>query len=369
MEIIIIFAIALALIPVSIIILNKHFGKSIIVTIGTWISTALVIDSVLFYYVGKLGMFHLIWAVPTSVVFVIIIFEIIKRQVKIPLDNSISKLNEISKGNLKIHIESDLLKKDSEIGILANSIHSLTDKLKEIIHEIQHNSGNTASASVQLSSSSQQISAGANEQASSIEELSSSMEELVANIEIIKENSVQTEAIATSSAQSIKEVSVSSQKSLEAIRKINLKIDIINDIAFQTNILALNAAVEAARAGEHGRGFAVVASEVRKLAERSKQAANEIVALSKETLNVTESGTSKLEVIVPQIEKTANLLKEISASSYEQSVGAEQINGTIQQFNQLAQQYATSSEELTSSAEEMESWAQNLKSKISFFDC
>lgn len=369
MEILIILAIALPLIPISIFILRKHFGKSIMVTVGAWICTALVLNCVLFYYVGKLGMFHLTWAVPLSIVMVMAIFEIIKRQVKAPLDKSIFIINEISKGNLKVHIDETLFKKDTEVGVLTNSIHDLVTKLNEIIFEIQNNSGKAALASSQLSSSSQQISSGANEQASSIEELSSSVEELVANIELIKDNSRQTEQIAVSSAQGIKEVSSSSHQSLEAIRKINQKIDIINDIAFQTNILALNAAVEAARAGEHGRGFAVVASEVRKLAERSKQAANEIVALSKETLNITESGASKLESIVPQIEKTAGLLKEIVASSEEQSMGSEQINVTIQQFNQLAQQYATSSEELASSAEELEGWAQSMQSKASFFNC
>jgi methyl-accepting chemotaxis protein len=156
-------------------------------------------------------------------------------------------------------------------------------------------------------------------------------------------------------------------ESFDSIRTIAEKITIINDIAFQTNLLALNAAVEAARAGEHGRGFAVVAAEVRKLAERSKLAADEIENLSKNSLKITEKTRESLDALVPEIKKTSQLVQEIAAASIEQNSGADQINSAIQQLNTVTQQNAASSEEMATSAEELASQAESLKDTVSFF--
>lgn len=209
---------------------------------------------------------------------------------------------------------------------------------------------------------------GANQQAASVEEVSSSMEEMASNIDQNNDNAQQTNTLATSVYQTITKVEDASQKSVMAVREIADKISIITDIAFQTNLLALNAAVEAARAGEQGRGFAVVAAEVRKLAERSRIAANEINDISKSSLSITEESGSLLKGIVPDINRTAKLVEEIAAASTEQRHGATQINSAIQQLNGVTQQNASASEELSSSAEELTAQSELLTEAISFFE-
>jgi methyl-accepting chemotaxis protein len=220
---------------------------------------------------------------------------------------------------------------------------------------------------MQMSSASQQLSQGANEQASGAEEVSSSMEQMAANIQQNTDNAQEADKISQRVSDGVQKVGSAAQESLISIRNISDKIGIINDIAFQTNILALNAAVEAARAGEHGKGFAVVAAEVRKLAERSKIAADEIVSLSAKSVNVTESASKLMGNLIPEIEKTAKLVQEIAAASMEQSTGADQVNSAIQQLNQVTQQNAAASEEMATSSEELSSQAEQLKDIISFF--
>ena len=289
-------------------------------------------------------------------------FDSALKQMVLNLKSSIELAQSVADGNLKIKLD-----KLSEENELDSALKMMILNLTKIVTSILEGADNIASASQQMSTTSQQISQGATEQAGSTEEISSSMEEMASNIQQNTENAQQTEKIAIKAAESIEKVGKSSNESLESIKMIAEKISIINDIAFQTNILALNAAVEAARAGEHGRGFAVVASEVRKLAEHSKIAADEIVDLSNRSVNVTEEASKLLTELVPEIHKTASLVQEITAASLEQNSGAGQVNNAIQQLSNVTQQNASASEELATSAEELSSQADGLKQTILFF--
>lgn len=269
---------------------------------------------------------------------------------------------KIAKGDLTVEI-----KKRSENDDLLEALSEMVKTLSGIVQEIIESSNNIASASIEMSSNSQQVSQGASEQAASAEEVTSSMEEMVANIQQNSDNAQQTEKISIKAAQGVKEGSEAVNQTVESMKTIADKISIIEEIARQTNILALNAAVEAARAGEHGKGFAVVAAEVRKLAERSQTAANEINLTSKSSVSIAEKSGQLLTEIVPDIEKTAKLVQEIAAASIEQNTGAEQVNSAITQLNVVTQQNAAASEEMATSSEELSSQAGQLREVISFF--
>ena len=254
-----------------------------------------------------------------------------------------------------------------EIGILAASLNEMVDKLSQVVGDVSQATSNVAAGSEELSSSSQSLSQGATEQAASLEEVSSSMEQMTSNIRQNAENALQTEKISQQAARDAQESGLAVGQAVVAMKNIAEKISIIEEIARQTNLLALNAAIEAARAGEHGKGFAVVAAEVRKLAERSGAAAGEIGELSTSTVAISEKAGVMLTKLVPDIQKTADLVQEITAASNEQNTGAEQINKALQQLDSVVQQNASASEEMASTAEELSSQAVQLQETMSFF--
>lgn len=256
---------------------------------------------------------------------------------------------------------------NDEIGQLLLSIRRMADKLKTVVAEARGIAEHVTSGSRELSANAQQIAQGTTEQAASVEETSASMEEMTSSINQNSDNSAQTEMIAVKAAASAKESGRVVSETVSAMRDIAGKIAIIDEIARQTNLLALNAAIEAARAGEHGKGFAVVASEVRKLAERCQQAAAEIDKLSCSSIVVAEKAGDMIAELVPDIQKTSDLVREISASSTEQKTGTEQISNAIQQLDNVIQTNASAAEELASTAEELSTQAERLQRSIEFF--
>jgi len=260
----------------------------------------------------------------------------------------------------------DINQKD-EIGVLAQALNNMVLRLRGVVAEVGGATDNIAAGSEELSASAESLSQGATEQAAAIEEVSSSMEQMASNISQNADNARQTEVLANKASADAKESGQAVAHTVEAMRSIAEKISIIEEIARQTNLLALNAAIEAARAGEHGKGFAVVAAEVRKLAERSGTAAGEISELSSNSVAVAEKAGTMLGALVPDIEKTAALVQEITAASNEQNAGASQINAAISQLDSVIQQNASASEEMASTSEELSAQGQQLQATMSFF--
>ncbi|MBN2166285.1 MAG: Cache 3/Cache 2 fusion domain-containing protein [Marinilabiliaceae bacterium] len=289
-------------------------------------------------------------AVLLSILLSIFIIRFITGQITKALKKGVDFADSISKGYLNQMIE---LNQNDEVGQLAMSLNQMVENLRSIVSSILDGSKNVSIAS-------QKVSSSATEQAASTEEVSASMEQMVANIEHNNDNSQKTQLISVNALEEMKESNKSVNLTVKSMQDIASKIVIIEEIAEKTDLLAINAAIEAARAGEHGKGFAVVAMEIRKLAERSQKAAQEINELSNSSVDIAEKAGKKMEELLPEIEKTTHLVMEITASSKEQRAGADQISSALLQLNQTNQNNAASAEELASQSEE-------LKETVSFF--
>jgi len=281
-----------------------------------------------------------------------------------PLVRVVQVLEALAAGDLTQHVEAG---GEDEIGQMERSLVAVNSSMTRTINDIRSIAGEVSAASQAISTASVQISRGASSQAAAAEEASASMEEIVSNIKQNADNAQQTDKIANKSSRDGQESGKSVLEAVTAMKEIASRISIIEEIARQTNLLALNAAIEAARAGEHGKGFAVVAAEVRKLAERSQKAAAEINHLSGSTVQISETAGEMLGKLVPDIQRTAELVQEIAAASREQDSGAEQINKALQQLEKVIQQNASAAEEMASTTEELTGQANQLVSALSYF--
>lgn len=280
------------------------------------------------------------------------------------LARAMGQSSRVAAGDLT---RTETLSGNDEVTDLLRSMNDMVERLRATMGEVTAGAGQVAAGATEMAATSEQMSQGATEQASSTEEASASMEQMSANIKQTAENAGVTEGIAKKSAADARESGAAVASAVQAMKTIAERITIVQEIARQTDLLALNAAVEAARAGEHGRGFAVVASEVRKLAERSQTAAGEISGLSSQTVTAAETAGRMLEGLVPDIEKTAELVSQISGASQELATGASQVNLAIQQLDKVTQENTSASEQLSSTAEELAAQAETLRGAIAFF--
>lgn len=355
-------------IPVGIAVIKLVFKSSIFANIGIyWLANLLfvIMNTRVGDHFPDKYPYALVFAlnVGMSILLVFISYYFVSR----PLNSSIRSLKRLSDGNLNVEKAEERTQRKDEIGELSRINVIISNAFKKVIGEITQGAESINQIGSNMNKTSANLTEASTNQAASLEEISASMEEIMANIESNTGIAIQTETIATNAHKAVKDGNASALEALNSINEIAAKIQIISDISSQTNILALNAAVEAARAGEHGKGFAVVAAEVRKLAELSNAAANEIEAMSQKGTSISERAIELLNKTLPLIGETTNHVQNIAAASKEQRNGVAQINTAVQNINQSTQYNVTTAQGMTENSEEMIDQANNLLEHIKYF--
>lgn len=320
------------------------------------------------YVAGAFGMAHLAWIVPVGLAMVITSFLMIKKLIKKPLESITKKIVMLANGTLDLEFEETFDSRNDEIGKLGTSAILLVNNLKAITSEVVDTAVSIAAASEQLAVNSQQLADSTTEQASTTEKVSLDMGLISSNIHRSVSNSSATEQINQEVRASLDLLKAKAEQSIQAILHINDKIEVVNDVAFQTNLIALNAAVEAARVGEAGRGFSVVAGEVHKLAEKSKQTADDIGDISKKSVESALETADLLKKSIPNILETIKLMQEMIDIERDQDQAAASVKNAIRLLDSVTHQNAASSEELAANSEQLAEQAERLKKLTAFFD-
>ncbi len=295
---------------------------------------------------------------------VVAVHSLADRNILRPLRAAVAFAEAVAAGDLTREPPS---RSGDEMGALSSALGEMAGRLREVVGSIRASADGVASAGAALSAATRQGAAGAAAHASAADAAAATVEEMSASIRLNADGARETEQIVRATADGARASGESVARAVAAIQDISQRTEIIEEIAHQTNLLALNAAIEAARSGEHGRGFSVVATEVRKLAERSKAAAQEIAHLSENSIGVANRAGESLRKLVPDVERTASLAQDIALATREQASGAEQMNQSIQELQRGVQASAAAAEELAGTADELARSADDLRRSVAFF--
>ena len=356
---------------------DGEVGKATFKKDGTWYEMIYIYDKNLSNFISfvypesdKLqGIGKILWpmSVAISIIILIILFVInfilkgVINKIGGEPDHVREIVGNIAKGDFRQEKNAR-----NATGIL-RSCTDLAKDLGDMLKNIISGADNISNLSGEVTNATQLLSQNANEQAATADQIVQSVSYIQQEITNNTSNTREAKSIAHKISGDVKNIQQAQNDSLVSVRDISEKIQIINDIAFQTNILALNAAVEAARAGEHGKGFAVVASEIRKLAEKSKNSANAIIEGAANSLKATETSTEMLNTIVPSIQKSTDLISEIEESGNSQTDAISQIEDIVKQLNASIQGNAAASEELAVNAEQLNGQADSFRESTTVF--